>query len=327
MILPPMTEPDKLAGLSASPSGRIPVAQSRTLVAQLRRSQVFRDYERAFRETTGLPITLRPIEGFDLPHHGDPKESPFCALMAGSNHSCAACLQLQRKVELEAQLEAKTLKCFAGLCDSAVPVRVGENLVAFLQTGQIMFHAPKRTAFTKATRELLQLGTEMDVKRLEEAYFQTRVINRKQYESIVRLLTIFAQHLAALSNQLMMQGASAEAPAITKVRNFIAERHAEELSLTEVAQSVNMSAFYFCKTFKKATGMTFTDYLARVRVEKVKNLLLNPHKRVSEAAYEAGFQSLSQFNRVFRRVAGESPTVYRDRLHGTPGRESATIQQ
>ena len=41
-------------------------------------------------------------------------------------------------------------------------------------------------------------------------------------------------------------------------------------------------------------------------VEKVKNLMLNPHKRVSEAAFDAGFQSLSQFNRVFRRVAGRS---------------------
>jgi AraC-like DNA-binding protein len=298
------------------PPGRVPVTQSRMLVAQLRRSQVFRDYERAFRETTGLPITLRPLEAFDLPHHGDPKEAPFCALMAQTNHSCSACLQLQRRVEQEAQLEAKTLKCFAGLCDSAVPVRVGENLVAFLQTGQIMFHSPKKTSFTKATRELLDLGTEFDVKRLEAAYFQTRVITQKQYESIVRLLTIFAQHLAALSNQLMVQGAAAEAPAIAKARAFIADRHADELSLTAVAQSVNMSAFYFCKSFKKATGMTFTDYLARVRVEKVKNLLLNPHRRVSEAAYEAGFQSLSQFNRVFRRVAGESPTVYRERLHG-----------
>lgn len=84
-----------------------------------------------------------------------------------------------------------------------------------------------------------------------------------------------------------------------------------------MARAVNMSAFYFCKSFRKATGMTFTDYLARVRVEKVRNLLLNPHKRISEAAYEAGFQSLSQFNRVFRRVAGEAPTAYRARLHGS----------
>lgn len=72
-----------------------------------------------------------------------------------------------------------------------------------------------------------------------------------------------------------------------------------------------MSAFYFCKVFKGATGLTFTDYIARARIEKTKQLLLNPHMRVSEAAYEAGFQSLSQFNRVFRRIVGESPTTYR----------------
>jgi AraC-like DNA-binding protein len=95
----------------------------------------------------------------------------------------------------------------------------------------------------------------------------------------------------------------------------IADRHADELTLGEVAKSVNMSAFYFCKMFKKSTGLTFTDYLARVRVEKVKNLLINPHKRISEAAFEAGFQSLSQFNRVFRRITGEAPTAYRERIH------------
>jgi AraC-like DNA-binding protein/ligand-binding sensor protein len=289
---------------------------SRALVAQLKRSRIFRDYEQAFRETTGLPINLRPIEAFDLPHHGDPKESPFCVLMAQSNHSCAACLQLQKRVEQEARLAPKTLKCFAGLCDSAVPVRVGDNLVAFLQTGQILLHTPTKAEFAKTTRQLLKFGSEIDLKKLEEAFFQTRVITKKQYESILRLLTIFAQHLSTLSNQLIVQEATAESPQVAKARVFIADHQTEELSLGQVASAVNMSAFYFCKTFKKATGMTFTDYLARVRIEKVKNLLLNPHKRVSEAAYEAGFQSLSQFNRVFRRIAGESPTVYRERLHG-----------
>jgi AraC-like DNA-binding protein/ligand-binding sensor protein len=299
--------------MSLTPS---PAQQSRSIVAQLKRSQIFRDYEQAFRDTTGLPIALRPVEAFDLPHHGDPKESPFCALMAGSNHSCAACLQLQRQVEEAAQIEPKTLKCFAGMCDSAVPVRVGDNLIGFLQTGQILLFPPQKADFAKATRELVKLGTEIDVKQLEEAYFQTRVITRKQYESILRLLTIFAQHLSAVSNQLMVEEATAESPAIARARAYIAEKHSDELSLGEVSRVVNMSAFYFCKTFKKATGMTFTDYLARVRIEKVKNLLLNPHKRVSEAAYEAGFQSLSQFNRVFRRITGESPSAFRERLHG-----------
>ena len=286
------------------------------MVAQLKESEIFKDYQEAFRDTTGLALNLRPLESFDLPHHNDPNENPFCALMAKSNHTCSACLQLQAKIEKEASMEPKTLKCFAGLCDSAVPVRVGENLVAFLQTGQILSHTPTKKQFTTVTRSILKYGTDVDLKSLEEAWFQSRVVPKKQYESILRLLSIFAQHLSAVSNQLMVKEESAEAPAISRARQFIADHHADEMSLDEVAKSVNMSAFYFCKMFKKATGMTFTDYLARVRVEKVKNLLLNPHKRISEAAFEAGFQSLSQFNRVFRRIAGEAPTAFREKLHG-----------
>ena len=81
-----------------------------------------------------------------------------------------------------------------------------------------------------------------------------------------------------------------------------------------VAQAVHTSAFYFCKLFKKVTGINFTDYLSRVRIEKAKNLLLNPNLRVSEIAFEVGFQSLTHFNRVFKKLLGQSPTEYRAQL-------------
>lgn len=291
--------------------------RSRVLVEQLKRSDIYQDYAKAFRETTGLPFNLRAIEAFDLPHRGDPKENPFCALMARTNQSCAACLQLQRKVEEQARMEPKTLKCFAGLCDSAVPVRVGENLVAFLQTGQVLLHQPSKNEFTKLTRALINMGVESDLKRLEEAYYQTRVLDRKQYEAMLRLLTVFAQHLSTLSNQLMVSAEPVESPLVSRAKLYIAQNQDGEISLRQVAAAVNTSAFYFCKMFKQATGLTFTDYLARTRIEKVKNLLLNPHKRISEVAYETGFQSLSQFNRVFRRVTGESPTAWRAKLPKT----------
>jgi AraC-like DNA-binding protein/ligand-binding sensor protein len=287
---------------------------ARAMVAQLRDSKIFSDYEGAFREMTGLPLGLRQPGAFGLSHFGDPNENPFCALMAKTNRSCAACLQMQSRIEREAGIEAKTLRCFAGLCDSAVPVRVGENIIAFLTTGQVLLDKPTRRKFAKTARTLLKWGAEVDVKRLEEAYFQTRVLTRRQYESVIRLLSVFAQHLSSLSNQQMVSRRRAEQPAVTRARAYIAENHSEQLALADVARSVNMSAFYFCKVFKKATGITFTEYLARVRVEKVKNLMLNPHNRVSEAAYEAGFQSLSQFNRVFRRIAGETPSAYRERI-------------
>jgi AraC-like DNA-binding protein len=103
---------------------------------------------------------------------------------------------------------------------------------------------------------------------------------------------------------------------IAKLRGLIARHHGEPLTLRDAARSVNVSRFYFCKVIKIATGLTFTGYLARVRVEAVKALMLDANLRISEAAFAAGFQSLSQFNRSFHRVSGESPRSYRERLHG-----------
>jgi AraC-like DNA-binding protein len=62
------------------------------------------------------------------------------------------------------------------------------------------------------------------------------------------------------------------------------------------------------------TGINFTDYVARLRIERARNLLLNPNLRISEIAFEVGFQSLTHFNRVFKRILGESPTEYRSHL-------------
>ncbi|HZL46259.1 MAG TPA: PocR ligand-binding domain-containing protein [Opitutaceae bacterium] len=292
-----------------------PRSRSKSIVEHLKASPIWREYEKAFADATGLPLGLRPVETFQFPLAGHKNENPFCALLAQTNKSCSACLQMQQEIAEAAKGGAQTLRCFAGLCDTAVPVRVGENLIAFLQTGQVFLHQPSKSDFSRVSRQLLEWGREIDVHRIEEAYFQTRVIPKRQYESIVRLLVIFSQHLAALSNQLMVREETAEAPMVARARSYITDHQSEELSLKEVARAVNTSAFYFCKMFKQATGLTFTDYLARVRVEKVKNLLLNPHKRISEAAFEAGFQSLSQFNRVFKKIEGLSPSDFRDQLH------------
>ncbi len=288
------------------------------VVARLQKSDLFRDYQQAFQTTTGLPLALRAAGSFAPPLQGSRQINPFCAMLAMRNKSCAACLQLQQQIEDGASVGPKTLECFTGLNESAVPVRVGEKIIAYLQTGQVLLRPPSAARYRKLLGQLDAWDVELDEKQLKAAYFQTRVLDRAQYESVLRLLNIFAQHLSSFSNQLMLQESAAEPPVITKARQYVAEHYAEVLTLHQVAQAVHTSAFYFCKIFKQYTGLTFTHYLARVRVEKVKELLLNPHTRVSEAAYEAGFQSLSQFNRVFQRVASESPTAYRERIHNPP---------
>jgi AraC-like DNA-binding protein len=108
----------------------------------------------------------------------------------------------------------------------------------------------------------------------------------------------------------------AEPVEIWKARKFIEEHSGEELSLSKVAKTVNMSANHLSEKFKQVTGINFVEYVARTRFEKGCDLLLNSNLRISEIAFAVGFQSLSQFNRVFKRLAGTSPTEYRNRRLG-----------
>jgi AraC-like DNA-binding protein len=103
----------------------------------------------------------------------------------------------------------------------------------------------------------------------------------------------------------------AEPVEIWKARKFIEQHSSEELSLRTVAKAVSFNANYLSERFKQVTGVNFVEYVARTRFEKACMLLRNGDLRISEIAFGVGFQSLSQFNRVFRRLSGKSPTQYR----------------
>ena len=289
---------------------------NKNLTEVLAASKVYQDYERAFSETTGLPVTLRPVESWQLPHHGKRNENTFCSMVAQKSRACAACLQVQQQLAEEAKVEPQTVVCHFGLCDTAVPVRLGERLIGFLQTGQVFRRKPTSAQFERTAKLAEEWGVPFDRAELKKAYFDTRVLGPRQHESMVKLLSIFAQHLSMISNQIVVQQQNAEPPVISKAKQYIQEHQGDELSLGEVSKAVNTSTFYFCKMFKKYTGVNFTNYVSRLRIEKAKNLLLNPNLRVSEIAYEVGFQSLTHFNRVFKKIIGQSPTEYRGQLAG-----------
>ncbi|MEO7799368.1 MAG: helix-turn-helix domain-containing protein [Opitutaceae bacterium] len=285
---------------------RVPLGR---LYSALSGSTMFRDFKQAFEKATGLPLTIHLPAG--EPECGSAEKSagttPFCARMAGAHHACTTYCAFQERLEEEAALQPKTLKCLAGMCETAVPVRVGGKLIAFLQTGGVLLATPNRRFFSGVAREFLRLGTPVELKRFEKDYYVSRVLAPEQYDSMVRLVTIFAGHLAACGEQFASQQMAPETPTISRARQIIAAGFREELSLGSVAQQVNMSAEYFGELFKKSTGLNFVEYVARLRVGEAHTRLLIPKSRVSEVAFEVGFQSLSQFNRSFHRIAGMSP--------------------
>lgn len=286
--------------------------EDKQLINMLLRSRLFRDYESVFTKATGLPLTLRPVEFWQLAHHGKKHENLFCALLAERPSTLAVCLKAHQNMIRHAGLLPHTVTCPFGLTETAVPVTLGSRVIGYLRIGQVLRHTPAKSDESKVARELNRHGVAF-TGQLRKAWEKNPLIFPDRYNAIVRLLSFFGEQLSGLANQLALESHNLEPPLVLKAREYIEKHKTEELSLADVAKAAGASVFHFCKVFRKATGLKFTDYVARARLEDARNRLLNPNLRISEIAYDVGFQSLAQFNRTFRRVFGQSPTEFRAR--------------
>ncbi|MEO1263883.1 MAG: AraC family transcriptional regulator [Bacteroidota bacterium] len=99
---------------------------------------------------------------------------------------------------------------------------------------------------------------------------------------------------------------------LRRIYFYIDENYQQKIELEKVAAMCNLSKPAFCRYFKKATGNTFIGFLNQYRISKAKRLLLMG-KNVSETCYGCGFESLSYFNRIFKKIAKENPTDFKNR--------------
>ncbi|HEY4194431.1 MAG TPA: AraC family transcriptional regulator [Mucilaginibacter sp.] len=100
---------------------------------------------------------------------------------------------------------------------------------------------------------------------------------------------------------------------ISNIYNFILQRYSEAITLDDVAREACMTPQAFCRYFKKHTGQTFVSFLNGMRInEACKKLTGNKYESISVVAYKCGFTSITNFNRVFKTVMGNSPRGYLD---------------
>lgn len=96
------------------------------------------------------------------------------------------------------------------------------------------------------------------------------------------------------------------------VYKYIHANYNETPDVNKVAASVHLSTAAFCRYFKKQTKITFTDFVNQYRITQAKTLLLQD-KTVSEVCYQVGFDSLSYFNKIFKKISNENPSTFKKR--------------
>src|SRR5881394_1464867 len=139
----------KRRGLNRNARGRAATARSsdQEVMLHLSRSRIFKDYERAFSEATGLPLNIRGHDTWSPSRHGKADNDSFASILARFNKARAACLRAQTDASREPDSTTRTVTWFAGLSESAVPVYVGDHILGFLETGEVMLKNPTKKHF------------------------------------------------------------------------------------------------------------------------------------------------------------------------------------
>lgn len=285
-----------------------------SLLEKVAHSERFTIYQDAFRNATGLPLRLVPADpGRWCLDDQRINRSPFCEELNLCNSACGACVETNRRLMKEAEVNGPTTcHCFAGLCATAVPVKLGASVIGYLKTGQVFYRQPSEEQFEKLIavigRKTLSAAAR---EKLRISYFQTKHVDPARYQSMVTLLESFAEQLSQHAESITIIEEGSEPAAIAKAKRYIHANLDQPLPLGQVAHQAGLSESHFCRLFKDSVGITLTDYVNRCRVDWAKRELLRPEARVSEIAFMVGYQSLSQFNRSFARIVGVSPTTYR----------------
>jgi AraC-like DNA-binding protein/ligand-binding sensor protein len=291
-----------------------PKSFENNLFDRIIQSDRFKIYQDAFRISTGLPLRLVSADpDYWSLHDQTVNRSPFCEALNLCGTSYVACQETNRRLMKEAKLKGpSTCNCFAGLCATAVPVKMGASVIGFLKTGQVFTKAPSETQFAAMLGSLgRKTLSEESIASLKDAYMNTRSIEPQRYESMITLLQTFAEQLSEHVESLAIIEEGSEPTAIARARKFIHSNVDQPLPLGQVAREAGLSESHFCRLFKESSGLTLTDYVNRCRIDWAKRELLRPEVRISEIAFLVGYQSLSQFNRSFARIVGFSPTQYR----------------
>lgn len=307
----------------------IVTSQDRKLVEALQSSELYRSYQDAFRRATGLALFFRLAHTDQIPRIDERNEqNPFCQeLNSCGGTGCEECRKAHDGLRSQhggSNEHACSGFCFAQMMETAVPVHCGGAIIGWLWTGQVFMEQRSKHSWRNVASILKETGkSPEEVKTLQKLWEATPEITEEKYKSVVVLLEAFAKQLSEAANRLIIESRPQEPAAVTKARRFIRENLGDRLTLDDVATHAGLSPHHFCKVFRRAVGVNLIDFINRSRVEQARQMLLKADARVSEVAFEVGYQSLSQFNRSFRTVTGESPTEYRRRILKPAARHSA----
>jgi len=257
-----------------------------------------------------------PIEVVEVPGSDTPMISQctaLCGVMAQTERTSLRCRHFHRELRCGA-VSAREARC--AICPNdcevfAVPVLANSGPLGLIEGGRVFTEPRSESQFWKLAQVLGNRGGSAELQALRAAYFSVPSVPAPEVAATLGLLRFIATRISQEAEAEALGPDHSDPPAVARARKIVAGNLAARLSVTEVAREVCLSKDHFSKLFKHATGIPFTEYLGRMRTARGRSLLQVSSKRITEVAFECGFESISHFNRIFKRYTGVTPTAFR----------------
>jgi len=167
----------------------------------------------------------------------------------------------------------------------------------------LMERAKTGIAFTGETKRIAGV-------RLKKLQYMDRFHQFMELMSIFQFLAVSDEYEDLEVRPISSQTILKQQERMHRIHQFVEMNFQKPIDTQQIADEVNLTLPAFCRYFKKATKLTYTDFVNQYRVLYAKKLLIQD-KNVTEACFECGYESLSYFNRIFKKFAGVSPSAFR----------------
>lgn len=213
-------------------------------------------------------------------------------------------------------------RCYMGITEVAVPVFYGNKLACAIYIGSFILEGCKNDCLKRAKRYSTKLGTDYD--SLESAIEKIEETPPSELENLMHLAETLARYISLLIdkseirfsetshfNRVNKNSVSGVHWAVAYTLEYIDFYYNKNISLKNISQIIYVNPDYLCRLFKKHTDNTFIEYLNIKRVNEAKRMIEQSKATITEICYDVGFQNKSHFNRIFKKLCGISPRLYR----------------
>jgi len=248
--------------------------------------------------------------------------SPFCVRlreMVGDKH----CTDCDRRYAEFVEERRKPLRyhCWAGMTEFIVPIILDNEILAYIQCGQVMDVPPTDERWEFTRKAISSFGH--DQLPSKELFFSSRVVPTRTQEDLIALLELFGNYIAYAQHQVFLAEATQQSRAEERALSFLRNHLTEAISLDDVAQAASTSKRNLSRIFQANTGMTVLEVIQEMRIARACDLLKSGDLTCMQVALESGFGSVQQFNRVFKKMRHCTPLLWQ-RQHREVEKKAAT---